>query len=221
MFIPKKGTVKHLTRLTKSQLHSTFDPGCPDIGWWPWPKHQRQASHFSNPWRFIWRKKKRWRCFLPKLWPWLIQFSLLIHVLLSVVTRHKTHTKSPNIPLKLHAFCPHQQVTTPWSTRLLPVWLACVKMIEHHKRIADTKKKHSFKSVVRLATWFWTIATYWCLQFLSTKSMTSNIRSMFAMFYLYPLDHRGSQFSGPTNHSKESFPRVKLHQSMEIMSRSL
>lgn len=66
-FPPKKKYIKHLTRLTKSQLHSTFDPGRPDIGWWPWPKHQRQASHFPNPWRFIiWWKKKRWRCLLPK-----------------------------------------------------------------------------------------------------------------------------------------------------------
>ena len=108
-FPKKKRHIKHLTRLTKSQLHSTFDPGRPDIGWWPWPKHQRQASHFPNPWRFI-------------IWE------------MKVLSSKAVAMVDPVFPCWF-------MFTAPWSTRLLPLWLACVKMIEHHKHIADTKIK--------------------------------------------------------------------------------
>lgn len=126
---PQKKYVKHLTRLTKAQLHSTFDPGRPDIGWWPWPKHQGQASHFPNP----------EGAFFQKLWPWLIHFSLLIHVLISVVlqppTKHRpnhqifhwnfmhfAHTnKSP--PLGAPDFCHCGLPVSKWlnTTSALPI----------------------------------------------------------------------------------------------------
>lgn len=213
---PQKKYVKHLTRLTKAQLHSTFDPGRPDIGWWPWPKHQGQASHFPNP----------EGAFFQKLWPWLIHFSLLIHVLISVVlqppTKHRpnhqifhwnfmhfAHTnKSP--PLGAPDFCHCGLPVSKWlnTTSALPI-----------------QKKHtvvSNQSVVRLATWFWTIATYCCLQFFVHQ--IHDFKHQVHVRHVLrgnPLDHRGSQFSGPTNHSNESFPRVNLHKPMVIMSRSL
>ena len=107
------------------------------------------------PTRFIFC---RWKmgdegAFHLKLWPWLIQFSLLIHVLLSVVIPQQI---TPNMPLKPPGFCPHTNKSPPFGAPDschygLPVskWLNTTSSL-------PIQRIHDFQDVVNELTFYWT-----------------------------------------------------------------